>query len=183
MIRILPVRPLDKGALVHLLAPSPALKNVYLDFIRKNATYHYPWIIHTETSHHYEDYLERIREGRVLGFFLFSNDTNELVGVINLNNILMGAVRSASLGYYGAAQVAGKGYMREGLKLVLKFAVNKAGLHRIEANIQPGNSRSIALVKSLGFRKEGFSPEYLHINGQWRDHERWAILESEVAKL
>jgi ribosomal-protein-alanine N-acetyltransferase len=49
-------------------------------------------------------------------------------------------------------------------------------LHRLEANIQPGNTPSIELVKSLGFHNEGFSPRSLKLGGRWRDHERWAIL-------
>jgi ribosomal-protein-alanine N-acetyltransferase len=69
-----------------------------------------------------------------------------------------------------------KGLMREGLGLTLRFAFRQLRLHRLEANIQPGNERSIALVKSLGFQQEGFSPRYLKISRQWRDHERWAIL-------
>ena len=65
--------------------------------------------------------------------------------------------------------------MSAALKLVLKNAFEEMKLHRIEANIQPGNERSIQLVKSNGFRKEGFSPRYLQIDGKWCDHERWAI--------
>ena len=52
-------------------------------------------------------------------------------------------------------------------------------LHRVEANIQPRNVRSRALVKKLGFHREGVSPRYLKINGRWRDHERWAILAED----
>jgi ribosomal-protein-alanine N-acetyltransferase len=52
-------------------------------------------------------------------------------------------------------------------------------LHRLEANIQPSNERSIALVRGLGFRKEGLSRRYLKIGGRWRDHERWALLVDE----
>jgi ribosomal-protein-alanine N-acetyltransferase len=71
--------------------------------------------------------------------------------------------------------------MAEGIELVLRHAFGALGLHRLEANIQPGNDRSIALAKRAGFRLEGFSPRYLKIDGRWRDHERWAILAEEWA--
>jgi ribosomal-protein-alanine N-acetyltransferase len=69
--------------------------------------------------------------------------------------------------------------MREGLELVLRHAFLDLRLHRIEANIQPGNAASIALARGAGFQREGFSPRYLKIGGRWRDHERWAILAEE----
>ena len=61
----------------------------------------------------------------------------------------------------------------------LQHAFKSMKLHRLEANIQPGNAASIALVRSCGFSKEGYSPRYLKIGGRWRDHERWAILASQ----
>ena len=69
--------------------------------------------------------------------------------------------------------------MKEGLALSLDYALQTLDFHRLEANIQPGNHASIALVQSLGFRLEGFSPAYLKIGGQWRDHARYAILAEE----
>jgi ribosomal-protein-alanine N-acetyltransferase len=69
--------------------------------------------------------------------------------------------------------------MTHGLTAVLFDAFEKHGLHRLEANIQPGNKNSRSLVESLGFRLEGFSPRYLKIAGRWRDHERWAVTAEE----
>jgi ribosomal-protein-alanine N-acetyltransferase len=69
--------------------------------------------------------------------------------------------------------------MREGLSLVLNQAFGPIGLHRIEANVQPENAASLALIAGLGFRREGFSPGFLKIDDVWRDHERWAICEDE----
>ena len=68
--------------------------------------------------------------------------------------------------------------MRAGLSQVVRYAFSSLKMHRLEANIQPENIASIALVRSCGFLKEGYSPKYLKIGGRWRDHERWAILAS-----
>jgi ribosomal-protein-alanine N-acetyltransferase len=69
--------------------------------------------------------------------------------------------------------------MTDALKLMLRHAFGKLKLHRLEANIQPGNAASIALVRRAGFVREGFSRKYLKIGGKWRDHERWAIIAED----
>lgn len=99
-----------------------------------------------------------------------------VVGVFNLSQIFRKGFQNAYLGFYGNAEFAGQGFMTEALRLTVSFAFSELQLHRLEANIQPENTRSIALVRRVGFRKEGFSPRYLRIGGQWRDHERWALL-------
>jgi ribosomal-protein-alanine N-acetyltransferase len=65
--------------------------------------------------------------------------------------------------------------MSEGMQLLLRHAFRTLKLHRIEANIQPGNEASLRLAERAGFEYEGYSPRYLKIGGRWRDHERWAI--------
>ena len=98
------------------------------------------------------------------------------MGSISLSQIFHGLFRSAYLGYQIGADFAQQGYMTEAIALMLRYAFADLKLHRLEANIQPGNVASIALVKRAGFLKEGYSRKYLKICGRWRDHERWAIL-------
>lgn len=106
-------------------------------------------------------------------------DGGAIVGYFALSQIVRGAFQNAYLGYDGSAPHAGQGYMRQGLELMLRHAFEIQRLHRLEANLQPGNERSRALVEGAGFRREGFSPRYLKIGGRWRDHERWALTADE----
>jgi [ribosomal protein S5]-alanine N-acetyltransferase len=101
-----------------------------------------------------------------------------IAGVATINNIIRGRFQNGSLAYAAFAATAGQGYMSEGVALVLRHAFQDLRLHRLEANIQPGNHASLRLIRRLGFRREGYSPEMLFIDGAWRDHERWAITSS-----
>jgi [ribosomal protein S5]-alanine N-acetyltransferase len=115
-----------------------------------------------------------------IGLNVCARGSGALVGGFNLNNIVYGRFQNAALGYWAFAGTAGRGYMSEGLRLVIRYALGELGLHRLEANIQPTNEASIRLVKRNGFRYEGTSPSYLFISGAWRDHERWAITAEMV---
>ena len=102
-----------------------------------------------------------------------------MVGVVNLSQVFRESFNNAYLGFYGFAPFVRKGYMTEAVDLALRHAFRSMELHRVEANLQPANHGSRALVERLGFRLEGFSPRYLKIAGRWRDHERWAVLAEE----
>ncbi len=102
-----------------------------------------------------------------------------IIGLVNINQIVRGSFLSAYLGYHGMAGRTGGGAMTEAVRLAVAHAFGPLGLHRVEANIQPANAPSRALVQRLGFALEGFSPRYLRIGGAWRDHERWAKLADE----
>ena len=96
---------------------------------------------------------------------------------------MRGWFRSAYLGYYAFAPFAGQGYMTEAFGLALDHAFGKLRLHRVEANVQPGNRRSNALVVRVGFTREGYSRRYIRIAGRWRDHVRYAMLAEDWRAL
>lgn len=102
-----------------------------------------------------------------------------LVGHVGLSMIEQEPFSNAVLGYW-----IGKPHVRRGhgvgmVRLALRRAFEGLGLQRVEANVRPENEASRALVRRVGFRMEGFSPDYLEIDGRRRDHERWAILATE----
>lgn len=124
-------------------------------------------------------YLKRFTTDSHHGFLVIHEETGDLVGMINLNDVVRGVYQSAKVGYFAFTPYAGQGLMHEGLLLVLKQAFQKLGLHRVEADIQPANHPSLALVAKCGFVREGFSRRFAKVCGRWRDHERWAILAED----
>ena len=183
MINIIPPKPLSIGSNIQLHVPTRHHKILFHKFKLRNKEFHQPWVYIPEDARYFDFYLNHIKEGKIQGFFVFTNERKtsdqKFVGVINLNNIRLNPYGSASLGYYCDETMAGKGYVKEALVLVLKYAFENLHLNRVEANIQPGNIESLGLVKSLGFVKEGFSRKYLMINSRYQDHERWAYLAED----
>ncbi|MEV5887814.1 GNAT family N-acetyltransferase [Nonomuraea fuscirosea] len=128
------------------------------------------------TPEAFQTFLTRFDEGQSGdGLLICLRDTGAIAGNVNINSIIRGRFQNGSLGYAAFAPYAGRGYMSEGLGLVLRHAFNTLKLHRLEAQISPENQASIKLVKRHGFRYEGYSPDLLFINGAWRGHDRWAL--------
>ncbi|MEU8529241.1 MULTISPECIES: GNAT family N-acetyltransferase [Streptomyces] len=144
---------------------------------RASRALHRPWLFPPQTAEDYAAYRRNLdKDPARLGFLVCERATEgRIAGFVNINNIVRGTFLSGALGYGAFAHAAGRGLLGEGLGLVLRHAFGPLGLHRLEANIQPGNAASRALVMRAGFRLEGFSPAMLFIDGAWRDHERWAI--------
>jgi [ribosomal protein S5]-alanine N-acetyltransferase len=136
---------------------------------------HHPWYSMPTTPEDFQAYLIRFSQPTAEGFLVCVRDGGALAGLITIDSIVRGRFQSASLSYAAFAPAAGRGYMSEGLALVLRHAFTELRLHRLEASIQPANEASLRLVRRQGFRKEGYSPDMLFIDGAWRDHERWAI--------
>ena len=147
--------------------------------VRSSRQFHAGWVAPASNAAEYAAYLRRNEGDAFEALLLIRRENQVILGAVNLSQIARGGFQNAYLDYWIGAPYARQGYMREGLALALDYAFSVIRLHRLEANIQPGNKASSRLVASLGFRLEGFSPRYLKIRGRWRDHERWAILREE----
>ena len=168
------------GGRVCIRRPAHADSDEFLALMQASRQFHESWGDYPTTRERYQSYLDSRQKPTEDGFFVCERASGKIAGVINLNCIVRGSFHSAYLGYYIGIAFARRGYMTEGIKLVIAHAFGEMKLHRLEANIQPHNLASIALVRKLGFRKEGYSPKYLKIAGEWRDHERWALLVDEL---
>ena len=160
---------------VYLRPPSQRDAAEFVSLNRRSAAFHRGLTSPPKTHEEFLAFLTRVRNKSSVCFLVCRNEDDAIVGAMMLHQIFLGPFRSAYLGYFAGAPFANRGYMSEALQLVLRYAFRKIKLHRLEANIQPGNTASIALVRRAGFKQEGYSPRYLKICGRWRDHERWAI--------
>jgi len=104
----------------------------------------------------------------------------EVVGQLNVSNILYGSVGSAILGYWIAPEYAGRQITPTAVALVSDYLLNIVGLHRVEIDIRPENTASLRIVEKLGLRFEGTKERFIHINGDWRDHFVFAVTAEEV---
>ncbi|GJG85696.1 acetyltransferase [Gemmatimonadetes bacterium T265] len=169
---------------VTLRPPAPNDAAEFLALVQASAALHRPWVVAPDTPAAFRAYVARAAQehdvypGHVCRLVCRRAD-GAVLGAANLNNVVWGGLRCASLGYYAFAPSAGRGYVREGVARLLTHGFRRTGLHRVEAAVQPGNDRSRALLAALGFRHEGDSPRYLKLGGRWRDHERWAITADE----
>ncbi|MFC9392092.1 GNAT family N-acetyltransferase [Streptomyces sp. NPDC057027] len=172
---------LASGPRVGLRPFSPGDAEEFTARARESRELHRPWLFPPCTTEAYAAYAGAlIGDPARAGFLVCERaDGGALAGFVNINNIVRGAFRSGALGYGAFAHAAGRGLLTEALGLVMDHAFGPLELHRLEANIQPGNTASRALVRRAGFRLEGFSPAMLHIDGAWRDHERWAFTASD----
>ena len=118
--------------------------------------------------------------GTGYGFGMFFDGV--LAGEINLSSIQRGPFQSCYVGYWVDERHAGKGLTPEAVVVVLRFAFEELGLHRVQVAIIPRNAPSRRVMSKLGIREEGVATRYLEINGVWEDHVRHAITAEEWAE-
>lgn len=171
---------LREGTRVFIRSPQPGDRAEYCTIRRDSHDFLVPWepvpARPITEEDRFDQLLQSNRSEDLERLFVCATDDGRILGNINVSNITRGCFQNAVLGYWCREDAAGMGFMSEGLRLVVEFAFEDLGLHRLEANIQPHNAASVGLVRRVGFRKEGFSPRYLKIAGEWRDHERWTLL-------
>ncbi|MEU5424722.1 GNAT family protein [Streptomyces olivoreticuli] len=147
----------------------------FIELARMSVDLHRPWVGTPRTSSEFSTYLARSDQATAVCMVVCFKERADLVGMININGIVRGPYQRGVLGYAAFLPYAGRGYMSTGVALAVHYAFDQLRLHRVEADIQPGNTASLRLVRQLGFRKEGVSPGFIKIDGVWCDHERWAI--------
>lgn len=148
-------------------SPTRAMQNIDRDgFLNRLNTYQADW-----------------KDGRAFAFFIFRDDTNELIGGLSLNNVVRAAAQMTNIGYWLDEAQTRQGYMTEAVLLACQFAFRTLKLHRIEAGTLPENLASQKVLSNCGFLLEGQRRKYLKIAGEWRDHVIFSLLSEEFISL
>lgn len=159
-----------------------------LEYYERNFKFLEPWIPKYEEGFYTYDYQfrkleyeKKLREdGSEYRYNIFKKDDPERVlGNAAVSNIIRGVLQSAFLGYSVDENENGKGVATEAIKGIIDFSFCEIKLHRLEANVIPVNNASIRVLEKLNFVKEGYSKDYLKINGKWQDHIRFALINEK----
>lgn len=169
---------------VYLRPPGKSDALGFLSAVKASRELHAAWVHPPSTPARYAAFVRRYGSSTArnvlaathVGLLVCRREDDAIVGVINIGEIVRGLFKSAYLGYYAFTPHTGAGYMSEGIELALAMAFRTLKLHRVEANVQPTNLQSLALVRRAGFVREGYSRRYVRIAGRWRDHVRMALL-------
>lgn len=145
---------LESGERVYLRAPAARDHEEILERVRASRSLHRSLVSPPKDERSFRDWLARTRTANAAGFLACRHEDDAIVGVFTLGQIVRGPLQSAYLGFYGFSPFEGQGYMTEAMRLLLRHAFGAMKLHRVEANIQPGNAASIVLVRRCGFRLE-----------------------------
>jgi len=179
--------PVLRGEAVYLRYPQMSDYTAWASLRKKSREFLEPWepswapdeLSRMAFRRRIRRYLREIRNDNAYPFFLFRADDNMLMGGCTLSHVRRGVTQSAGLGYWIGARFARHGYMYNAVRAILPFVFQTLGLHRVEAACIPENEPSRSLLLKLGFKEEGLARRYLQINGVWRDHVLFALLEDD----
>jgi ribosomal-protein-alanine N-acetyltransferase len=168
---VAPAEPPD-GHRVRLRVLERGDREEFIELAVASRQLHRPWTYPPERPEQFDDLYARSRREDCVCLLACLRDGGEIAGVLILSQMVRGAFQSAFLGYYASARYAGRGYMREAIGLVVDLAFGPLALHRLEANIQPGNAASIALARSAASTSDApsfaFTGSFCSMNATWR---------------
>lgn len=158
----------------YLRKPSPADAEEFVARVRVS-DHLAPWAFPPDDVGAFRQWLTRGDRHEIEQYLVCDRADDSIAGFVNLNGIQRGAVQRATAGWAALAPYVGRGHLGDGVALVLEVAFTQLRLHRVEADIQPGNEASRTLARRSGMTLEGYSPRLVLVDGEWRDHERWAV--------
>lgn len=153
----------------------------FIELVKASSELLSPWVYLPATTAKFDEYFKRFDGKTAVCTLICERESDLIAGTVSISEITRGPYQRATVGYNAFIPRARQGYMSEGFPLVFRFAFDDLGLHRLEADIQPGNEPSLKFARKVGFCREGYSPGFVYIKGTWRDHERWAINRDMIA--
>ena len=180
--------PVIAGAGVRLRTPSAADYAEWAELREASRGFLTPWeptwpqddLTRAAYRRRLKRYMRDIADEQAYPFFIFRAEDDVLLGGLTLSNIRRGVTQSCSLGYWMGAPHAGRGHMDAAVRAVATYVFGGLDLHRLEAACLPDNAASIRLLERVGFQREGLARRYLCIDGAWRDHLLFGLLEGDV---
>ena len=173
------LRPVASRPATYLRKPTDADAHEFVRQAKASRDHLLPWVYAAEDIGSFRSWIARCNRPDIEQFLVCRRSDDAIAGFVNINNIVLSTFQSASMGWAALAPHLGQGHLTDGVSMAIEVGFTQLRLHRLEANIQPGNDRSRRLALRCGFVLEGFSPRFLKIGGEWRDHERWAILSED----
>jgi ribosomal-protein-alanine N-acetyltransferase len=154
-----------------------------LDLRVRNREFLQPFEPHNPDSHFtfqgqkevIEKVIQNWENGTGYGFGIFLLNTDQLLGRVNLSNVVRGAWQNCTIGYFLDERCNGQGFTTEAVHLAVQFAFEHADLHRVQGAVMPRNLASIRVLEKAGFRYEGVSEYYLKINEKWEHHNIYSL--------
>ncbi|MCZ1266518.1 GNAT family N-acetyltransferase [Paenibacillus tundrae] len=129
-----------------------------------------------------QDRIQAAEEGTGYQFGIFTIDDGILIGQVSLNNVVQGGANYADMGYFIHPDYQGGGRMTAAVKLAVSYAFRTLKLNRVQAAILLSNTGSKRVLEKNGFQAEGIARKYLKINGEYQDHQIYAVLAEDLGE-
>lgn len=133
---------------------------------------------HSAAASLHEEIMHSFAERSLFQWGLAERATDRVVGTCTLAS-LSAEHRRAEIGFALARSAWGHGYVTEALHALLGFAFGTLALHRVEADVDPRNARSIRVLEAIGFQREGYLRERYHLAGELQDAVLYGLLRRE----